>query len=114
MIQRGQQTPIFHRYVRHGDTLYVSGLVGNDLTQSIGGQTRDIAGRLADILRDAGSDTGKILQSTVYITDMSMKDEMNEAWKQSFPVETLPTRATIGVADLGASVLIEVVFVCAA
>jgi hypothetical protein len=32
MIQRGQQTSIFHRYVRHGDTLYVSGLVGSDLT----------------------------------------------------------------------------------
>jgi enamine deaminase RidA (YjgF/YER057c/UK114 family) len=44
---------------------------------------------------------------------MSMKNEMNEAWKEAFPAETLPTRATIGVADLGPSVLIEVVFVCA-
>lgn len=113
MIQRGQRTSIFHRYVRHGDTLYVSGLVGSDLTQSIGGQTRDIALRLADILQEAGSDTSRILQSTVYITDMSMKNEMNEAWKEAFPAETLPTRATIGVADLGPSVLIEVVFVCA-
>lgn len=113
MIQRGQQTPIFHRYVRHGDTLYVSGLVAADLSQTIDGQTRDIAARLAEILTEAGSDMSGILQSTVYITDMSMKAEMNEAWKSSFPAETLPTRATIGVADLGPSVLIEVVFVCA-
>lgn len=113
MIQRAQRTPILHRYVRHGDTLYVSGLVANDLTQSIGGQTRDIAGRLAEILREAGTDMSRILQSTVYITDMSMKNEMNDAWKEAFPPEALPTRATIGVADLGTSVLIEVVFVCA-
>ncbi len=113
MIQRGQRTPIFHRYVRHGNTLYVSGLVANDLSQTIGGQTRDIAARLAEILAEAGSDMGRILQSTIYITDMSNKAEMNEAWKACFPPETLPTRATIGVADLGSSVLIEVVFVCA-
>jgi len=114
MIQRGQQTPIFHRYVRHGDTLYVSGLIASDLGQTIGGQTRDIARRLADILAEADSDMGKILQSTIYITDMAMKNEMNEAWTEVFPAETLPTRATIGVADLGPGVLIEIVFVCAA
>ena len=113
MIQRGQQTPLFHRFVRSGDTLYVSGVIAKDLSQTIGGQTREISDRLADILGEAGSDMGRILQSTVYITDMSMKAEMNEAWKASFPAETLPTRATIGVADLGPSVLIEVVFVCA-
>ena len=85
MIQRGQQTSIFHRYVRHGDTLYVSGLVGSDLTQSIGGQTRDIALRLADILREAGTDTSRILQSTVYITDMSLKNETTRPGKKPSP-----------------------------
>ena len=38
MIQRGQQTPLFHRFVRHGDTLYVSGLIANNLSQTIGGR----------------------------------------------------------------------------
>lgn len=114
MITRGQQTPNFHRHVRHKDTLYISGLLANDLSLSMGGQTRQIAERLNEILKEAGSDSGRILQSTVYITDMSLKDEMNQAWRQAFPADTLPTRATIGVADLGPSVLIEVVFVCAA
>lgn len=113
MITRGQQTPVFHRYVRHKETIYVSGLVATDLTQAIGGQTRQIADRLEALLKEAGSDMSQILQSTVYLTDMSLKDEMNQVWKEAFPAETLPTRATIGVADLGSSVLIEVVFVCA-
>lgn len=113
MIERMQPTPNFHRYVRHSDTLYISGLIANDLNQTIGGQTCDIGARLADILHDAGSHMGRILQSTVFITDMAQKDEMNDAWKSIFPAETLPTRATIGVNDLGPSILIEVVFICA-
>ena len=34
---------------------------------------------------------------------------MNKAWTEWLPAESLPTRATIGVADLGQNVLIEVV-----
>ena len=70
MITRGQQTPIFHRYVRHKDTLYVSGLIANELSLPMGGQTKQIADRLNNILEEAGSDARQVLQSTVYITDL--------------------------------------------
>ncbi|MEX0760712.1 MAG: Rid family hydrolase [Tistlia sp.] len=40
---------------------------------------------------------------------MAQKPGMNEAWTSWIPADALPTRATLGVADLGEGVLIEVV-----
>ncbi len=53
------------------------------------------------------------LATMIYITDFSQKDGMNEAWLSWLPAEHLPTRATIGVADLGEGVLIEIVVTAA-
>ena len=50
-----------------------------------------------------------LLTAMIYISDFSQKEGMNEAWLEWLPGELLPTRATIGVADLGENVLIEVV-----
>jgi enamine deaminase RidA (YjgF/YER057c/UK114 family) len=42
------------------------------------------------------------------VTDLSKKKEMDAAWLEFFG-DDLPTRATVGVADLGGGALIEVV-----
>ena len=52
--------------------------------------------------------------TTIFITDMSRKAEMNCAWKAFFNGKDLPTRATIGVAALDPGVLIEIVSTAAA
>jgi enamine deaminase RidA (YjgF/YER057c/UK114 family) len=44
---------------------------------------------------------------------MSRKQEMNEVWTSWLEARDLPTRATIGVSDLGQDVLIEVVVTAA-
>jgi len=54
-----------------------------------------------------------VLTALIFITDMSLKPAMNAVWKEFFPSAALPTRATIGVKDLGPGVLLEVVFTAA-
>jgi len=104
-----QYASILHSVVAHGDTLYLSGLVSEDLSLDMGGQTANILDQLSEVLASVGSDKTRVLSATIYITDMSLKPQMNRAWTAYFGVENLPTRATIGVADLGPGVLIEVV-----
>ena len=113
MIERHLRTPIMHRVVAHGGVLYFGGIVAEDRSASMKGQTEQILARIGALLEETGSDKGKVLAATIYITDMALKDEMNEAWTAWFEPAHLPSRATIGVAELGPKVLIEVVITAA-
>ena len=50
----------------------------------------------------------------LFITDMSLKEEMNAAWLEWVDGKDLPARTTIGVAELGSGISIEVVVTAAA
>ena len=113
MIERHLRTPIMHRVVAHGGVLYFGGIVADDRSAAMKGQTEQILARIGTLLGEAGSGKGKVLTATIYITDMALKDEMNAAWTAWFEPGQLPSRATIGVADLGPKTLIEVVITAA-
>jgi len=109
MLQRHGSTPFFHRAIEANGVLYLSGITADDRSASLKGQTTQVLRKIEDLLQSLGSDPSKLLTATVYITDMDRKAEMNEAWTEFFAPETMPTRATIGVASLGEGILIEVV-----
>ena len=109
MIERNGRGTYYHSAVEHEGTLYLSGVVANDFSGSMGEQTTQALDNLAKVLASVGSDASKILSATIYISDFEAKGEMNEAWQAWFAPENLPARATIGVATLGAGVLIEIV-----
>lgn len=98
MITRHIPTKINHRVVEHNGVLHFGGLVADDKSQDMKGQTAQV-----------GSSKDKLLTAIIYISDFGQKDGMNEAWLEWLPAEHLPTRATIGVAELGQDTLIEIV-----
>lgn len=112
-IQRNQKTPIMHRSVVHNGVAYFGGVIAGDCSVGMKEQTQQVTERLDELLAAAGTDKTRILSAMLYITDMGMKGEMNEAWTAWIPENDLPVRATIGVADLGTNVLIEVVIAAA-
>ena len=109
MITRHIQTRINHRVVEHNDVLYFGGLVADDKSQDMKEQTAQICKKIDDLLAQVGSSRDKLLTAMIYISDFAQKDGMNDAWLEWMPAEHLPTRATIGVAELGEDTLIEVV-----
>src|SRR3954454_16698462 len=70
----------------------------SDKTASLYAQTRRALAAIDKSLVDAGTDKSRILTATVYITDMSRKEEMNRAWDEWVARDTPPIRACIGVA----------------
>jgi enamine deaminase RidA (YjgF/YER057c/UK114 family) len=75
------------------------------------------AAALADIeqaLAAAGSDRTRLLQATVYLSDIRRKAEMDEAWNAWIgpDPETWPQRACVGVA-LAPGDLVEIAVVAA-
>jgi enamine deaminase RidA (YjgF/YER057c/UK114 family) len=102
---------LMHLSVAHGDAIYLAGIVADDLEADMEGQTRDVLRQLDELAADHGLDRNRVLTATLYITDMSMKPAMNRAWQEFFDPAHLPARATIGVADLGPGVRLEMVAV---
>jgi len=109
MIKRHIPTRINHRVVEAGGILHFGGLIADDLSLDMKGQTAQICAKIENLLTEVGSTKEKLVTAMLYITDFDQKDGMNEAWLEWLPAEVLPTRATIGVAELGKNVLIEVV-----
>lgn len=114
MITRREKTPIMHRIVEHNGVIHFGGVLADHLNGvSMRGQITQVCAKLDKLLADAGSDKSKLISATLFITDMNQKQEMNEVWTSWLEARDLPTRATIGVSDLGQDVLIEVVVTAA-
>lgn len=109
MVKRHIPTPIMHRVVEHGDTVYVAGTTADDTSVGMRGQTEQILAKFDKFLAAAGTDKSRLLSVTIFITDFAQKPEMDVAWKAWLDTADFPTRATVGVANLGSRTLIEMV-----
>ena len=98
--------------VVHGNVVYLSGVVADDKSLSMKGQTEQVLRKIDAVLAKTGTDKSRILSATVYMADVKLKDEMNEAWMAWVDRKNLPARAAIGV-ELTPGTLVEIM-VCAA
>ncbi len=69
-------------------------------------QTRQTLENLRHVIEAAGSSLGRILQITVYLTDMEKFSEMNEVYGAFFNGE-YPARVTLGVSALAKHAMVE-------
>lgn len=111
-ITRTLRTPIMHRAVEANGFVFLGGTIADDTSASMGEQTTSILGKIAGWLKEAGTDASRIVQASIFVTDLSKKKEMDAAWTAFFG-DDLPTRATVQVSDLGGGAMIEVVVVAA-
>ncbi|MCF1475237.1 RidA family protein (plasmid) [Rhizobium rhizogenes] len=109
MTERLIRMPTLHRVVKHNGIAYIGGIVADDESLDMEGQTRQVLTKLDAYLKEAGSERANLLSATIFITDMNVKPQMDAVWKEWFAPEELPARATIGVADLGDTTLIELI-----
>ena len=107
-ITRSIRTPIMHRAVEANGFVFLGGTIADDTSVSMGEQTRNILGKIAGYLKEAGTDTTRVVSASIFVTYLAKKKEMDQAWTEFFG-DNLPARATVGVADLGGGALIEVV-----
>jgi enamine deaminase RidA (YjgF/YER057c/UK114 family) len=96
----------------HGNTVYLSGVVADDKSLPMEGQTEQVLRKIDAVLAKAGTNKSRILSATVYMADASLKDEMNEAWMAWVDRSNLPARTAVG-ATLTLGTMVEIT-VCAA
>ncbi len=99
------------RAVAYENLVFLSGIVADDKSLPMKEQTEQVLARIDGFLAEAGTDKTRILSATVYLADISRKDEMNEAWMAWLDKTVLPARAAVGV-ELTPDTLVEIM-VCA-
>ena len=95
---RAPGSPLYSQGVRVGSTVYVSGMVGIDVTtkqlagDTIQEQTRQALRNCEAVLEAGGGGLDDVAQVTVLIADPADFDGMNEAYAEVFATEP-PARA---------------------
>ena len=95
----------------YGNLVFFSGVVADDKSLLMKGQTEQVLRKIDKALAAAGSDKSRVLSATVYMADAAQKDEMNEAWMAWVDRSNLPARTAVGAA-LTPGTLVEIT-VCA-
>jgi len=80
------------KIVIHNETIYLTGQVGNP-DEDISDQTRTCLRKIDELLAEVGSDKSRILQTTIWLADMSDFAALNEVWNAWVPEGHAPARA---------------------
>jgi 2-iminobutanoate/2-iminopropanoate deaminase len=105
----------YSQAVQYGDFVFISGQIGLDpttgnLSDTVDGQTLQVMENLRSILKEAGLGFSDVVQTRIYITNMTDWDTVNGIYGRYFENQ-YPARATVQIAGLpkGAKVEIEVI-----
>ena len=84
------------RAVVHGGLVFCSGIVADDKSLPMKGQTEQVLRKIDAILAAAGTEKSRILSATVFMADANLKNEMNDAWMAWVDKKNLPARCAVG------------------
>ena len=112
-ITRHDPSSILSHAVEHGDTVYLAGIVAKDLNKDVKGQTKEILDEIDRRLAKCGSSKSKILQATIWVTDIRNRAPMNELWTAWVDPKNLPARACIEAKLADPRALVEIMVVAA-
>lgn len=94
--------------VEYNGVVYLAGQVAEDLSAGMKAQTEDVLRQIDALLGKCGSHKSRILSATVYVNDMKLKPQMDEAWLAWVDQKNPPARATVQ-AELGSpDTLVEI------
>ncbi len=102
----------FSSAVRVGDTLYLSGNIGNlpgSLELAAGGiegETRQTMKNIAGVLEAFGSSLDEVVKCSVFLADMSEWDTMNAVYRTYF--KNMPARSALGSSGLALNARVEI------
>lgn len=103
----------YSQAIKYGGLVFVSGQTpedpktGQPIKGSMAEQTSSVLTNIAAILEAAGSSLNKVLKVNIYLSDIKLKPEMNEVYKEFFK-HNPPARIGIGGLELDDGLDIEI------
>lgn len=102
----------YSQAIRAGDTVYLSGQIGLDpltmtMAEGVDAQIHRVFRNLDAVAAAAGGSLSDVVKLTIYLTDLGCFGRVNEIMASYFK-PPYPARATVGVAALPRSALVEI------
>jgi enamine deaminase RidA (YjgF/YER057c/UK114 family) len=99
--------------VEYNGTVYLAGQVAEKLNVGMKEQTQDVLRQIDDLLEKCGTNKSRLLTATVYVNDMKLKPQMDEAWLAWVDPRNPPARATVQALLGSPDTLVEIMCVAA-
>lgn len=94
-IARHNSDSRLSRLVVYNGVAYLAGLTADNRAASMKGQAEEILKKIDGLLKQAGTDKSRLLTTMVYVTDMRLKAQMDEAWIAWVDPKNAPARACV-------------------
>jgi enamine deaminase RidA (YjgF/YER057c/UK114 family) len=94
-IKRHIFGPVHSRVVEYGGLVYVAGTTADKRDVDCKRQTEEILKKIDEYLATGGSNKSRLLQATVWLSDIRDKAEMDAAWKTWIDPDNKPARACV-------------------
>ncbi|OFZ89948.1 MAG: hypothetical protein A2V78_05265 [Betaproteobacteria bacterium RBG_16_64_18] len=107
-IIRHAGSKILSGAVEANGMVYVAGTVADRLPATVRAQTEEILAKIDALLAAAGSSKSKIVSAQIWVADIRLRDEMNEAWLAWVDPHNLPARACVQAALANPQMLVEI------
>ena len=88
--------------------IFLAGQVPTIDTPDAEAQTVDVLKQIDALLAELGSDKSKILEATIYLTDLANYDALNRAWDAWVPAGHAPARACVQADIANPNWLVEI------
>jgi enamine deaminase RidA (YjgF/YER057c/UK114 family) len=112
-ITRHEPSKILSKVVEANGFVFTAGVVADDIGQDAKGQTVQILAEIDRLLGLAGTDKSKVVSATIWVSDIRLRDAMNEAWNAWTGGQNLPGRACIEAKLADPRALVEIAVVAA-
>ncbi len=95
MIERILPGKRYSEAVIAGGFIFCSGMVPNDTSLDIAGQTADVLQQIDALLAECGASKADVVDAVIYLADMADYTGMNISWDQWVAAGQAPARATV-------------------
>jgi enamine deaminase RidA (YjgF/YER057c/UK114 family) len=93
--------------VIHGNTVYLKGVTARGGPADIAGQTANVLEQIDSLLKQAGTSRDRLVKLTVWLSDMSNFDAMNEVYDKWVVQGSQPVRACVEARLASPELLVE-------
>ena len=112
-IKRHNPGKLLSGAVEHNGVVYLAGMVANDLSKDVRGQTEEVLKKIDAALAAMGTDKSKLLSVNIWVADIRLREQMNIAWTEWMDPANPPARACVEAKLADPRALVEIMSTCA-
>ena len=112
-ITRYEPSKILSKVVEANGFVYTAGVVADDNSLDVKGQTAQTLKEIDRLLKLCGANKSKVISATIWLPDIRLRDQMNEAWNAWTEGKNLPGRACVEAKLADPRLLVEISVIAA-